>query len=76
MIDLSSGRVRPTRAALEELIEWSLPVAEELGCASFLKVPEANAAERQISRYEEGASLREIYSEQVALTAGQVRVSG
>jgi glutamate---cysteine ligase / carboxylate-amine ligase len=76
MIDLSSGRVRSTRTALEELIEWSLPVAEELGCASFLKVPEANAAERQIARYEEGGSLEEIYAEQVELTAGQVRVGG
>jgi carboxylate-amine ligase len=76
MIDLGSGRVRSTRLALEELIEWSLPVAEELGVTSFLKVPEANAAERQIARYEEGATLEEIYAEQVDLTAGQVRVGG
>ncbi len=73
MIDLSSGRVRPTRAALEELIEWSLPVAEELGAASFLAVPGANAAERQIARYEEGATLEEIYAEQVRFTAEQAR---
>jgi carboxylate-amine ligase len=72
MIDLSSGRVRSTRAAVEELIEWSLPVAEELGAASFLAVPAANAAERQIARYEEGATLEEIYAEQVRLMAEQV----
>ena len=65
MLDLRSGAVRPTRAAVEELIEWSLPVAEELGVASLLGVPEANAAERQIVRYEEGATLEEIYAEQV-----------
>jgi hypothetical protein len=28
-------------------------------------VPERNAAERQIARFEEGASLQEIYAEQV-----------
>jgi len=39
-------------------------------------VPEANAAERQIARYEDGATLEEIYAEQVELTADQVRVSG
>jgi len=51
--------------ALERLIEWVLPVAEELGCASFLSVPTANAAERQIARHAEGATLEEIYAEQV-----------
>ncbi len=65
LIELSTGRVRPARAALEELCEWVLPVAEELGAASFLAVSAANAAERQIARHEEGASLAEIYAEQV-----------
>jgi glutamate---cysteine ligase / carboxylate-amine ligase len=71
MIDLSTGRVRSTRAAVEELIEWSLPVAEETGAAPFLRVPEANAAERQIARHAEGATLEEIYAEQVRLTREQ-----
>ncbi len=61
-------RVRSARHALEELIAWVLPVAEELGVASYLDVPPANAAERQIARLGEGASLREIYAEQVART--------
>ena len=65
MIDLQSGDVRPTRAAVEELIEWVMPVAEELGAAPFLAVPEHNSAERQIARFEEGASLQEIYAELV-----------
>ena len=43
-----------------------LPVADELGVTPYLKVPAANAAERQIARNEEGASLEEIYAEQVA----------
>jgi carboxylate-amine ligase len=65
MIDLRTHEVRPTRAAVEELIEWVQPVASELGTAEYLTVPEANAAERQIARFEEGASLEEIYGEQV-----------
>jgi carboxylate-amine ligase len=65
-IDLRTGRVRPTRVAIEELIEWVQPVVEELGTAEYLAVPEANAAERQRARYEEGATLEEIYAEQVA----------
>ena len=65
MIDLATGAVRPTRAAIEELIEWVQPVAEELGAAQYLAVPTANAAERQIARHEEGASLEDIYADQV-----------
>jgi len=73
LIDLSSGRVRPTRAALEELVEWTMPVAEELGSASFLAVPAANAAERQMARHEEGAAMEEIFAEQVRVTAEPVQ---
>ena len=65
LIDLRTRQVRPTRAAIEELIEWVQPVAGELGAAEYLTVPEANAAERQIAHSEEGASLEEIYAEQV-----------
>jgi carboxylate-amine ligase len=65
MIDLRTREVRPTRAAIEELIEWVQPVASELGTAEYLSVPEANASERQIARFEEGATLEEIYAEQV-----------
>jgi carboxylate-amine ligase len=62
LIELRSMNVRPARAAIEELIEWVMPVAEELGAAQYLNVPGANSAERQIARYEEGASLRDIYA--------------
>jgi glutamate---cysteine ligase / carboxylate-amine ligase len=65
LIDLATAEVRPARAHVERLIEWVLPVAEELGCASYLAVPAANAAERQIARHEAGASLEEVYAEQV-----------
>ncbi len=46
-----------------------LPVAAEIGAIPYLAVPERNAAERQIERFEEGASLEEIYAEQVRATA-------
>ncbi len=62
LIDLRTLRVRPARAAIEELIEWVMPVAEELGAAPYLTVPAQNSAERQIARFEEGASLRDIYA--------------
>ena len=71
MIDLATGSVRPTRAAIEELIEWVMPVAEELGSAPFLALPEQNSAERQIARFDEGASLQEIYAELVQRTGAR-----
>jgi carboxylate-amine ligase len=64
-IDLESGDVRPARAQLERLLEWVAPVAEEIGAAPYLAVTAANAAERQIARHAEGATLEEIYAEQV-----------
>ena len=75
LIDLDRGDVLPARARIERLIEWVLPVAEEIGAAEYLAVPERNSAERQIARSEEGASLAEIYAEQVAATKpeGSVR---
>jgi glutamate---cysteine ligase / carboxylate-amine ligase len=66
LIDLTAGTVEPARDALERLVEWVLPVAEELGAAQLLAIPAANAAERQIARFEEGATLPEIYAEQIA----------
>jgi carboxylate-amine ligase len=63
---VAENRVRPARQALEELLAWVAPVAEELGVASYLDVPAANAAERQIARHLAGASFEEIYADQVA----------
>jgi len=68
LIDLDRGEVVPARARLEHLLEWVRPVAEEIGAAQWLRVPEQNAAERQIARRAEGATLEEIYAEQVGVT--------
>jgi glutamate---cysteine ligase / carboxylate-amine ligase len=65
LIDFASGESVPARARLERLVDWVRPVAEELGAAEWLAIPERNAAERQIARHEEGASAREIFEEQV-----------
>jgi len=65
LIDLASGEVEPARAALEKLVDWVLPVAEEIGAASYLAVPAANASERQVARFEEGATLEQIYADQI-----------
>jgi glutamate---cysteine ligase / carboxylate-amine ligase len=64
-LDLERLENVSTRERLEQLIEWVSPVADEIGAAPFLGVPTANAAERQIARYAEGATLEEIYAEQV-----------
>jgi glutamate---cysteine ligase / carboxylate-amine ligase len=73
LIDFERGESIPARARLEQLIEWVQPVAEELGAAHWLAIPERNAAERQIARHAEGATMEEIFAEQVR--AGE-RVSG
>jgi carboxylate-amine ligase len=73
LIDFERGESIPARARLEQLLTWVQPVAEELGAAQWLAIPERNAAERQIARHAEGASMEEIFAEQVR--AGE-RVSG
>ena len=65
LIDYERGETMPARARIEQLIEWVLPVAEELGAAPWLAVPERNAAERQIARHEERATMEQIFAEQV-----------
>src|SRR5262245_52856956 len=68
LIDLERGDVLPARARVERLIEWVAPVADEIGATPWLRLPERNAAERQIARHAEGASFEEIYAEQVGVT--------
>jgi glutamate---cysteine ligase / carboxylate-amine ligase len=65
LIDFERGEPVAARRRLEHLLEWVAPVADEIGAAPYLAIPERNAAERQIARHEDGASLQEIYAEQV-----------
>ena len=75
LIDLERGESIPARARLEQLVEWVQPVADELGAAPWLAIPERNAAERQIARHDEGASMQEIFAEQVAAGERVTRLS-
>jgi carboxylate-amine ligase len=65
LLDFERGEPIPARQRLEELVEWALPAAQEIGAAPYLAIPERNAAERQIERFEEGVTLERIYAEQV-----------
>jgi carboxylate-amine ligase len=65
LLDLERAEPVHARRRLEDLLEWVAPVADEIGAAPYLAIPERNAAERQIARFQEGASLQEIYAEQV-----------
>jgi carboxylate-amine ligase len=65
LLDLERAEPVHARRRLEDLLEWVSPVADEIGAAPYLAIPERNAAERQIARFQEGAGLQEIYAEQV-----------
>jgi len=68
LIDFARGDPVSARRRIEELIDWVLPAAQAIGAAPYLAVPERNAAERQIERFAEGATLEQIYAEQVRTT--------
>jgi carboxylate-amine ligase len=65
LIDFERGEVVPARTRLETLIDWVSPVADEIGTAPYLAVPDANAAERQYTRVAELGSHREVFAELV-----------
>jgi glutamate---cysteine ligase / carboxylate-amine ligase len=65
LLDFERGEPVPARTRIEQLLEWVQPVADEIGAAPFLSFPEQNAAERQIALFDEGATIEEIYAEQV-----------
>jgi glutamate---cysteine ligase / carboxylate-amine ligase len=73
LIDLELRETVPARTRLEQLVDWVQPVADELGASPWLAIPERNAAERQIARHGEGATMEEIFVEQIA---ADERVSG
>jgi glutamate---cysteine ligase / carboxylate-amine ligase len=65
LLDFERGEPVSARARLEQLLDWVAPVAEDIGAAPYLAIPERTAAERQIARFDEGATLEEIYAEHV-----------
>jgi glutamate---cysteine ligase / carboxylate-amine ligase len=66
LIDFERRESVPARARLEQLLEWVRPVADELGATPWLAVPDRNAAERQIARLDHGATIEEIFADEVA----------
>jgi len=72
LLDFERGEAIPARARLEQLLAWIEPVAAEVGAARALAVPAQNAAERQRERFQEGASLREIYALEVQTVGERV----
>jgi glutamate---cysteine ligase / carboxylate-amine ligase len=65
LLDFERGAPIPARDRIAQLHDWVAPVADEIGAAPFLSIPETNAAERQIAAFEEGATLEQIYARQV-----------
>jgi carboxylate-amine ligase len=65
LIDFDRGETVPARARIEQLIEWVLPVAAEIGAAAFLSVPAANSAEQQYARLADVGSHRHVFAELV-----------
>lgn len=61
LIDLERKTVVSARQAVEDLVAYVMPVAEEIGTAPFIGIPERNSAQRQQALHHEGASMREIY---------------
>ena len=66
MIDFREGRLVPTRAILEDLVEWTEPARQALGLQVDLL--EQNGAQRAYARFAEGAPIEEIYRRSVEET--------
>ncbi|HET8593374.1 MAG TPA: YbdK family carboxylate-amine ligase [Solirubrobacterales bacterium] len=66
MIDFREGRVVPTRAVLEEIVEWTAAAREIL--AVEVELPDRNGAQRAYDRFAEGAPIEEIYRRAVEET--------
>lgn len=66
MIDFREGGLVPTRAILEDLVEWTEPARQTLGLPVDLL--ERNGAQRAYARFAEGAPIEEIYRRAVEET--------
>ena len=66
MIDFRDRRVVPTRAVLEQLLEWTEPARGSLDLE--VEIPEQNGAQRAYARLAEGAPIEEIYRRSVEET--------
>jgi carboxylate-amine ligase len=66
LIDLVKREEVEAQTALDEVLEWTAPVREEL--ALDVELPDRNGAQRSRERLESGAGLGDIYRDAVAET--------
>ncbi|TMK71308.1 MAG: YbdK family carboxylate-amine ligase [Actinobacteria bacterium] len=66
MIDFELREEIPTRAAVEQLVEWTAPARKLMGID--VAIPEANGAQRAYAATAGGARVEDIYRESVAET--------
>jgi glutamate---cysteine ligase / carboxylate-amine ligase len=66
LIDLERAEEYPAAAARDRLLAWTTPARMALGID--IALPEKNGAQRQKRRLAEGASMEDIYADEVALT--------
>ncbi len=66
LIDLERAEEYPAAAARDRLLAWTTPARMALGID--IALPDENGAQRQKRRLAEGASMKDIYADEVALT--------
>jgi glutamate---cysteine ligase / carboxylate-amine ligase len=66
LIDLARTEEYPAAAARDRLLAWTTPARMALGIE--IALPEENGAQRQKRQLAEGASIEDIYADEVALT--------
>jgi carboxylate-amine ligase len=66
LIDLERAEEYPAAAARDRLLAWTTPARMALGID--IALPDENGAQRQKRRLAEGASMEDIYADEVALT--------
>ena len=74
LIDLERKVVISARQAVEDLVAYVMPVAEELGAAPFIAIPERNSAQRQMALHAEGVPTFDIYRDIVRSVRPGLRV--
>jgi carboxylate-amine ligase len=80
LVDLASGRVRPARDAIRELLELAAPAAERLGCAAELEEVDrlcerGSGADEQRRLYDQEGSLLAVAKWLAATTVADLAVA-
>ena len=65
LLDFERGEPIPARARIEQLIDWVAPVADEIGAAPYLAVPDRTPPSARSRASRRARRCEEIYAEQV-----------